>query len=88
MAEQKKVKVCKKCSGFDVALLKGLVKVKDTSTGCIGLCRLEPIVEISAPGKEKVTYVNMDAAKAARIVDEHLVNGRIVAEYTIGESDK
>lgn len=38
MAEVKKVRVCKKCSGFDVAELKGKVKVKDSSTGCIGKC--------------------------------------------------
>lgn len=38
MAEPKKVRVCKKCSGFDVAELKGKVKVKDYSTGCIGMC--------------------------------------------------
>ena len=38
MAEPKKVRVCKKCSGFDVAELKGKVKVKDHSTGCIGRC--------------------------------------------------
>jgi len=38
MAESKKVRVCKKCSGFDVAELKGIVKSKDHSTGCIGKC--------------------------------------------------
>ncbi|GHU78340.1 hypothetical protein AGMMS49992_28790 [Clostridia bacterium] len=38
MAEPKKVRVCKKCSGFDVEELKGKVKVKDYSTGCIGQC--------------------------------------------------
>ena len=38
MAEPKKVRVCKKCSGFDVTELKGKVKVKDMSTGCIGKC--------------------------------------------------
>jgi hypothetical protein len=38
MADVKKVKVCKKCSGFDVAELKGKVKVKDCTTGCIGKC--------------------------------------------------
>lgn len=39
MAEVKKVRVCKKCSGFDVAELKGKVKTKDHSTGCIGRCQ-------------------------------------------------
>ena len=38
MAEVKKVKVCKKCSGFDVEELKGKVKSKDYTTGCIGRC--------------------------------------------------
>lgn len=38
MAEPKKVRVCKKCSGLDVAELKGKVKTKDYSTGCIGKC--------------------------------------------------
>ena len=38
MAEQKKVRVCKKCSGFNVDDLKGVVKAKDLSTGCISKC--------------------------------------------------
>lgn len=38
MAEVKKVKVCKNCSGFDVTELKGKVKSKDYTTGCIGKC--------------------------------------------------
>ena len=38
MSEPKKVRVCKKCSGFDVTELKGKVKAKDHTTGCIGRC--------------------------------------------------
>lgn len=37
MAETK-IQVCKKCSGFDVSELKGMVKSKHYSTGCIGKC--------------------------------------------------
>ena len=36
---------------------RGLSGVTVTQTGCIGMCRLEPIVEIFKPGEEKVTYV-------------------------------
>ena len=61
--------------------LKGVMV---TQTGCIGICRLEPVVEIYEPGKEKVTYVKMTAEKAQRVVNEHLVNGQVVTEYTIG----
>ena len=38
MAEPKKLRVCKKCSGFDVAELKGKIKAKDYTTGCISRC--------------------------------------------------
>ena len=63
---------------------RGLTNVTVTQTGCIGLCRYEPIAEVFLPGQEKVTYVHLDAEKAKRIVAEHLVNGNIVKEYTIG----
>ena len=55
-----------------------------SQTGCIGLCQYEPIVEVFEAGKEKVTYVKVDAEKAKRIANEHLKGGKVVAEYTIG----
>lgn len=63
---------------------RGLSGVIVTQTGCIGMCRLEPIVEIFKPGEEKVTYVKMTPDKVAKVVTEHIVNGRPVMEYTIG----
>ena len=63
---------------------RNLDNVTVRQTGCIGVCRLEPIVEVFEPGKEKVTYVKMDADKARRVIAEHIVNGHIVEEYTIG----
>lgn len=61
-----------------------LSHVTVAQTGCIGMCQYEPIVEVLEPGKEKVTYVNMTAEKAAKVVLEHIVNGKPVAEYTVG----
>lgn len=53
-------------------------------TGCIGMCQYEPIVEVTEPGKEKVTYVKMTPEKAVRVVNDHIVNGTPVAEFTVG----
>lgn len=64
-----------------------LKNVTVSQTGCIGVCRLEPIVEVYVPGQEKVTYVKMTPDKVASIVSEHLVNGRVVEEYTIGAAE-
>ena len=63
----------------DAVQEKGLHNVMVTQTGCIGVCRLEPIVEIYMPDQEKVTYVKMTPEKAKKVVAEHLVNGRIVS---------
>ena len=67
---------------------RNLAHVTVTQTGCIGMCRLEPIVEVLVPGQEKVTYVKMDAEKAIKIVSEHIVNGRVCTEYTIGAAQQ
>lgn len=63
---------------------RGLSNVTVAQTGCIGMCRLEPIVEVMAPGKEKVTYVKMTEEKAKKVIADHVVNGNVVSEYTIG----
>ena len=63
---------------------RNLKNVTVAQTGCIGMCQYEPIVEVFEPGKEKVTYVLMTPEKAVKVVNEHLVNGKPVAEYTVG----
>ncbi|MDR2752709.1 MAG: NADH-quinone oxidoreductase subunit NuoF [Oscillospiraceae bacterium] len=62
----------------------GKTDVLVEEVGCIGMCQYEPIVEIYAPGEQKITYVLMNAEKAARVVHSHVANGKVVAEYTIG----
>ena len=64
-----------------------LTHVTVSQTGCVGMCRLEPMVDIIVPGKEKVTYVHVKPEMVPRIVAEHIVNGRPVQEYTIGAAD-
>ena len=57
---------------MDEVAKRNLEHVAVTQTGCIGVCRLEPIVEVMVPGEEKVTYVKVDEKKAAEIVSEHI----------------
>ena len=67
---------------------RSLSHVTVSQTGCIGMCRLEPMVDVIVPGQEKVTYVHMTPEKVGRVVAEHIVNGRPVEEYTIGAAEK
>ena len=72
----------------DEVAKRGLANVTVTQTGCIGICQFEPVVEIVTPGQEKITYVHMTPEKAIRVVNDHLVNGNVVTEYTIGANSK
>ena len=70
----------------DKAGLNGKVAV--TQTGCIGICRYEPIVEVYRSGEEKVTYIKMTADKAKEVMEKHIKGGKPVVEYTIGNIEK
>ena len=65
-----------------------LPHVTVSQTGCVGMCRLEPMVDVIVPGKEKVTYGLMNPEKATKVVVDHLVNGNPVVEYTVGALKK
>ncbi|MEL7607910.1 MAG: (2Fe-2S) ferredoxin domain-containing protein [Bacillota bacterium] len=76
-------------SGFvEEIARRGLKGVVVSQTGCIGMCRLEPIVEVYRSAQEKTTYVRVTPDMIGRIVTEDIVNGRVVDEYTIGHYDK
>jgi bidirectional [NiFe] hydrogenase diaphorase subunit len=52
-------------------------------TGCMGLCGEGPLVLLPADG---TLYERVDAATAARIVDEHIVGGTRVSDHVIDPS--
>jgi len=59
---------------------KNLNDVQIVQTGCIGICRYEPIIEVYRSGEEKVTYIYVDSRKAKRIISEHIIDGKVVNE--------
>ncbi len=65
---------------LDKSGLAGEVSV--SQTGCIGMCRFEPIVEVTRAGEEKITYVKMTPEKAREVFEKHIKGGKVVTEYT------
>ena len=59
-----------------------------SQTGCIGICQYEPGVEVIEPGKEKVTYVLMNAENVEKVIKEHIKGGNVVSEYTFANAKK
>lgn len=66
---------------------KKLKNVEVTYAGCLGMCKLEPIVEVTVPGKPKITYIFVDADKAKDIVEKHLIGGTPCEEYMISSEE-
>ena len=69
---------------FEEVAKRGLHNVMVTQTGCIGICKFEPVVEVFETDGKKTTYVKMTAEKMVRVINDHIVNGNVVTEYTIG----
>jgi NADP-reducing hydrogenase subunit HndB len=66
---------------------RGLKDVTVETTGCIGMCQKEPLVDIIRPGEPRITYGNVEPKDVARIVAEHLVNGNVVEDKVVGRTD-
>lgn len=59
----------------------GLKDVLFRQTGCMGLCYVEPIVEVRAPGMPDTIYGNVSADVAREIVSSHIVNKKLVSNH-------
>jgi len=58
------------------------VRVK--AVGCIGMCSREPLVDIQRPGEPHVTYADVRPDRVPRLIDEHLLGGRVMEEWMFG----
>ena len=49
--------------------------------GCMGLCHVEPTVEVRTPGMPDTIYGRVDAKVAKEIVHQHIVDAQLVNEH-------
>ncbi|MDD2261942.1 MAG: NADH-quinone oxidoreductase subunit NuoF [Clostridia bacterium] len=66
-----------------IAQEKKLDNVNIQLTGCIGICRLEPLVEVYDSKGNRFTYIHMDSKKAAEVMQSHIIEGKPCTEYLI-----
>ncbi|MHB1414921.1 MAG: (2Fe-2S) ferredoxin domain-containing protein [Chloroflexota bacterium] len=58
-----------------------------TTVGCIGMCVREPLVDIEQASGPRITYGNVKPSMVPRLIEEHLVNGRVVEEWVVGKAE-
>jgi NADP-reducing hydrogenase subunit HndB len=54
-----------------------------TTVGCIGMCAQEPLVDIEQAEGARITYGAVNPQMVPRLIEEHLVNGRVVTEWVV-----
>jgi NADP-reducing hydrogenase subunit HndB len=74
--------------GIMEALLDGMKRsrISDvivTTSGCAGLCNHEPMATVERKDQPPVKYIDLTPQKLRRVFIEHVVGGRIVAEYAL-----
>jgi len=62
---------------------KHLTNITVRQTGNIGLDSWEPILQILKGDEAPVTYGKVTPAAARRIMEEHILNGKVVSEYVV-----
>lgn len=51
--------------------------------GCVGYCRLEPIVVVLEPEKKPVAYGHMRADKVPELVESHVLGHKPVSKWVV-----
>ncbi len=58
------------------------VEATVSTTGCVGMCEQEPLVEVEQAG-QRVTYGKMTPEKVPTLIEEHLIRGNVVAAWVV-----
>ena len=74
-----------------LAALLAEKKVDDvlvTTSGCAGLCSREPMATVELKGEAPIKYVDLTPEKMTHIVEQHVVGGKPVEEYVLGQGSE
>jgi NADP-reducing hydrogenase subunit HndB len=66
----------------------GVLDVIVTQSGCAGLCNREPMATVEILGKAPLKYVDLDAEKARRVFQEHVLEGNVVEEFALARGSE
>lgn len=56
------------------------------TTGCIGMCSKEPLIDIQQGDGPRITYGNIDTTMVPRLIEEHIIQGQVVGPWVVGQA--
>jgi NADH-quinone oxidoreductase subunit F len=69
---------------LEALLKRHKVRADICQVGCIGLCYLEPLVDVRLPGGTRVCYANVTEKTLEKIIKEHVLRGKPVPSLALG----
>jgi len=60
------------------------LKVDLVPVGCIGMCFIEPLVDVRYPGQPRICYSQVTPKRLEKILEQHVVKGNPVARWALG----
>lgn len=66
---------------IDEIAAKKIENVTVKQTGCMGLCYVEPTVEVKVPGMPDTIYGKVDADVARKILKDHVIGKKLVSDH-------
>jgi len=69
---------------FNTELAKHKIEATITQVGCIGICYLEPLVDIAKPGKPRISYGNVTPKIVPRLIEDYIINDNPCPELALG----
>ncbi|MGI6550753.1 MAG: NADH-quinone oxidoreductase subunit NuoF [Syntrophomonadales bacterium] len=64
------------------------LEIEMMSTGCLGMCYAEPIMEVHMPGEPRFVYGNVNPEAAVEIVRKHVQEGKPSPEFIVGQDPR
>jgi NADP-reducing hydrogenase subunit HndB len=69
---------------MDALHASGATDIAITTSGCAGLCSMEPMLTVEMSNAAPVKYGQLTAEKARSVFERHVVGGQVAAEYALG----
>jgi NADH:ubiquinone oxidoreductase subunit F (NADH-binding)/(2Fe-2S) ferredoxin len=68
---------------LDDEIKKRGLAIEVRRVGCVGMCAMEPLVEVSVQGAPRTMYGSVDESIAQQILDDHIGKKRPVSKYVV-----
>jgi NADP-reducing hydrogenase subunit HndB len=65
----------------------GIEDVSVVQSGCMGLCDVEPTIEVVMEGQDPIIYGHVTPEQVTRIVDQHVQNGKVVSDLLVRKGE-